>query len=172
MDKFNKNSGFKTPEDYFGSFTDKLMGKLSELDSDRPKKEGFKVPDGYFDSLHHHILQKLDHQGAKVVRLHPYRKYYFIAASVAAIVLFGLALNLNTISYEVTFDDLASTDIESYFDNNDMELTTYEIAEVIPIDELEINDILNEQINEDQIIEYLDETVDEFEELNLKVDDY
>jgi len=170
MNKSKKNNGFKTPEGYFDNLKDKLMDKLSEEDSALPKEEGFAVPEGYFDSLHENIKKKLDGKETKVVQLHAYRKYYFAAASVAAIALVLFGLNWNTAD-NPTFEDLASTDIENYFENNDLSLSSYEIAEVLPVDELEINDILENQLNEDNVIEYLNDNIDDFEELNLDTDE-
>lgn len=167
MKEFNKKNPFKTPEEYFEDFDDRLMDKLSEESSNIPKEEGFAVPEGYFDGLHKNIQKKLDNQEAKVVQLHPYRKYYIAAVSVAAIVLVVFRLNWNSAA-EVTFDDLVNADIEDYFEINELGLTSYEIAEVIPLDELEINDILENQLNEENVLEYLNENITDFEELNLE----
>lgn len=167
MKEFNKNNPFKTPEEYFEGFDDRLMDKLSEESSNIPKEEGFDLPEGYFDGLHKNIQEKLDNQEAKVVQLHPYRKYYIAAASAAAVALLFFGFNWTT-STSPKFDDLANADIEAYFETNELGLTTYEIAEVIPVDELEINDILENQFNEENVIDYLNENIDDFEELNLE----
>jgi len=170
MNDSNKNSGFKTPQGYFESLSDKLMGKLSHEESILPKEDGFAIPKDYFETLNQKILAKLNEKESKVVQLHSYRKYYYAAASVAAIILLVFAINRNTANAP-TFEDLASSDIESYFENNEMGLSSYEIAEVLPIDELEINDILENQLNEDNVIEYLNENIEDFEELNLDNDE-
>ena len=138
---------------------------MEELDV--PKEDGFTVPEGYFDSVHKNVLEKIGVKEPKIVQLHPYKKYYFAAASIAAIVFVFLGFNLNTTT-EATWNDLAHTEIESYFETNEFGLTSYEIAEELPVDELEISDILNSQFNEDNLIEYLDENIDDFEELNLE----
>lgn len=170
MNKSDKNSGFKTPEGYFEGLTDKLMGKLSEEDSVLPKKDGFTVPEDYFETLNEKIRAKVNKKEPKVVQLNPYRKYYFAAASIAAVALVVFGLNWNA-SGEATFEDLANSDIESYFENNELGLSSYEIAEVIPVDELEISDILENQLNEDNVFEYLNDNIDDFEELNLDNDE-
>ncbi len=170
MNKSDKNNDFKTPEGYFESLTDKLLDKLSKEDSILPKEDGFTIPEGYFDSLHNNIKRKLDGEETQVVQLHRYRKYYFAAASIAAVVLVIFGLNWN-LSGETTFEDLASSDIENYFEDNDLGLSSYEIAEVLPMDELDINDILETQLNENNVIEYLSDNIDDFEELNLDNDE-
>jgi hypothetical protein len=171
MDKKYKKQDFKVPEGYFDSFTDKMKQKLSEEDMHLPAKDNFKVPENYFENLNEKIVQKIDGKGTKVIKLRPYRKFYYVAASVAAILLvvFGLQLSQED---EFTFGDLANSDLETYLENNDLGLSSYEIAEVIPVEELEINDILENQINDENIMEYLDDTVDDVDELNIELDEY
>ncbi len=167
MEELNKNNPFKTPEGYFEKFTDDLMGKLNQKRSDLPEEEGFAVPEGYFDALKENIQKKLDSQETKVVQLHPYRKYYVAAASVAAILLLFFGLNWNSAD-EPTWGDLANADIEAYFETNELGLSTFEIAEVLPIDELEVDDILENQFNEENVIDYLNENIEDIKDLNLE----
>jgi len=167
METFNKNNPFKTPEDYFEGFNEKLQSKLSEESTSLPKQEGFTIPHGYFDSLNGKILNKIEITEPKVVQLNPFKKYYYVAASIAAMVLLIFGLNWNT-TEELSFETLAEADIESYFENNTFDLSAYEIAEVIPLDELEINDMLTNRLEDENIVDYLDENTDDFEELNLE----
>ena len=167
MKASNKNNPFKTPEGYFEGFDSRLMDKLSKKKVNLPTKEGFAVPKDYFESLQDTILQKIVSEETKVVQLNPFKKYYYAAASIAAIVLIILGLNWNT-SETLTFDTLAESDIESYFENNEYDLSAYEIAEVIPVDELEINDILTNRFVEENVIDYLDENLEDFHELDLE----
>ena len=167
MKDSNKNNPFKTPEGYFEGFEARLRNTLSEEMSRIPEESGFAVPDDYFDSLHGKVLEKLNAKEIKVIPLHSYKKYYYAAASIAAVILMVFGLNWNT-SVAPTFESLAETDIENYFETNDYDLSAYEIAEVIPLDELEINDILSNGFDAENIIDYLDENTNEFEELNLE----
>lgn len=171
MDKNYKKQDFKTPEGYFDSFTDKMRQKLSQEDIHLPSETGFKVPKDYFKNLNEKIVQKIDEDETKVIKLNPYKKYYYAVASIAAVLLvvFGLRLSQED---EFTFGDLANSDLETYLENNDIELSSYEIAEVISVEELEINDILENQINDENIMEYLDDTVDDVDELNIEFDEY
>ena len=170
MNKSNKNSGFNTPKGYFEDFTDKLMDKLSNEGSVLPSDDGFTAPKGYFENLNQKITVQVSQRAARVVQLHPYRKYYFVAAAAAAVVLFFFGLNWNR-SNEMTFTELAHSDIEIYFDNYDLGLSSYEIAEVLPVDELDISDMMENQLNEDNVIDYLNDNIDDFEELNLDNDE-
>ncbi|WP_422079645.1 hypothetical protein [Ulvibacterium sp.] len=171
MDKKYKKSDFKTPEGYFDGFTERMRQKLSEEDIHLPEKDGFQVPKDYFENLNEKIVQKIQDSETQVIKLNPYRKYYYAAASIAAVLLvvFGLRLSQED---EFTFGDLANSDLETYLENNDLGLSSYEIAEVIPVEELEINDILENQINDENIMEYLDDTVDDVDELNIEFDEY
>ncbi len=170
MEEFDKKDGFRAPEGYFGDFTSKLMDKLSEEGPAFPKKEGFTVPEGYFDGLHNNIRGSLDARETKVVRLNRYRKYYFAAAAVAAVVLLFFGINGQG-TQEPTFEDLANSDIDAYFERYELGLSTYEIAEVIPVDELEINDIVDHGLEEEHIMIYLEDNIEDFEELNLEIDE-
>ncbi len=170
MKELNKKNPFKTPEGYFKDFSDTLRNRLSEEGTGLPKNDGFIVPDIYFEGVHKNILQKLEAKEPKVIPLHPFKKYYYAAASIAAIALVVFALNRNT-SEEITFEDLANSDIENYFEYNDLDFSTYEIAELVPVDELEVGDILLNGLNEDMILNYLDNNTENFEELNMEYDE-
>lgn len=160
-----KLNGFKTPEDYFDSFTDNLMTKLSEELTIEKKVDGFTIPDAYFDSLYQNIQNKTHTPESKVIKLNALKKYYYVAA-VAAVVLIFIGISL-TNKTEITFDDIAISDIENYFDDNELDMSTYELAQMLPIDELEIKDIIDTQLNDENIIDYIDNSIDNFEELNL-----
>ncbi|WP_405414216.1 hypothetical protein [Maribacter sp. Asnod1-A12] len=164
MNKNNKIP-FKTPEGYFNSFEDKLMDKLSKPESTTSKDSAFKVPDNYFESFHDTLKGKLENE-PKVIPLFPIKKIIAVAASIAAIVLIVLNYNWNT-SSELTFSDLANADIEAYFENNDFELSPYEIAEVLPVTNTEYSDFLSSPIESDNLLDYLNENVSDFDELNI-----
>lgn len=170
MKDFNTKNPFKTPEGYFEDFPRDLIKRLPEKDSDIPENEGFIVPNTYFEGIHENILQKLEAEETKVISLHPYKKYYFVAASIAAVGLVVFMLNQN-LSREITFEDIANIDIENYFEDNSLDLSTYEIAEVVPVDELEIEDILSNELNDEMILSYLDNNTENFEELNMEYDE-
>ncbi|MDB4292146.1 hypothetical protein N9954_01975 [Maribacter sp.] len=167
MKESDKKNSFKVPEGYFENLNDRLMDGLSEERPNLPKGDGFAVPDDYFETVHATILDKMNVGETKVIPLHPYKKYYYAAASIAAAVLVIFGLNWNT-SEVPTFEGLAESDIENYFETNEYDLSAYEIAEVIPLDELDIDDMLTNRFEEENVIDYLDENIDDFEELNLE----
>ena len=170
MGEKRKNSGFKTPEGYFEGFTDDLLNKMSKEASSLPNKEGFKIPEGYFDNLNKEVLEKITKKESKVINLKSYRKYFYVAASVAAILLLVLGIQWRDQS-SFTFDDLARTDIEMYLEDNELGLSSYELAEVLLTEEFEVNDILNSEVDDENIIDYLEDNIDDIDELNLEIDE-
>jgi len=167
MKKSAKNNPFKAPQGYFEDFNARLMGKLSEERANLPKEDGFGVPDGYFETLGGKILDKTKDVETKVIPLQPYKKYYYAAASIAAIALVVFGLNWNT-TEKPTFEGLAESEIENYFETNEYDLSAYEMAEVIPLHELDLADILTNRFEEENVIDYLHDNIDDFEELNLE----
>mgnify|MGYP001822783286 CR=1 FL=1 len=165
-----KNSGFKTPKGYFEGFADDLLDKMSKETSSLPKEDGFTVPEDYFDNLNKKILEKVAEKESKVIRLKPYRKYFYVAASVAAILILVLSIQQKGES-NFTFDDLARTDIENYLEENELGLSSYELAEVLLIEELEVNDILGNDLDDENIIDYLEDNIDDIDELNFEIDE-
>ncbi len=171
MKDFKKSKNFKTPEGYLEGFTGKLMDKIAMRESGMSKERPFKVPEGYFKSFNKKIARETISKQTRVIPLHPYRRHLLVAASVAAIfilvsVTIGITRSVNAPA-QMTFDDLAGSDIENYFEINDLDLTTYEIAELIPVDELEVGDLLDNPFQEESVVDYLNENIEEFEDLNL-----
>ncbi|MFH6605114.1 hypothetical protein ACEZ3G_16625 [Maribacter algicola] len=175
MSNFGKNDNFKIPKDYFDEFKYKLMAKLNEEDSgpsfsDAYRDSGFIVPKNYFETLNERVAQKADAEKSKVVRLHPYRQYYIAAASVAAILVVALSVKLTT-TKTPDFETLGSYDIENYLENHDIDFSDNELAELLPMQEVRINDILNQEINQEGIEDYLDQTIEDVQELNNVYDE-
>ena len=170
MNDWKKHKGFKTPEGYFEGLTGKIMDKLSEEERPIPENEGFGVPEHYFDSLNERIKDRLEPKETKVVQLHSYRRYWIAAASIAAIFL--LAVLIPWKGTETTsFDALASAEIEAYLDEGNVEFSSYELAEFIPEENLEESMMLEERVEEENIMDYLDDAIDDIDELNLEYDE-
>lgn len=170
MGKKNKENGFKTPEGYFDGLTDRIMDRIGKESDARPEAEGFKVPDGYFDSLSDKILEKVAQPEPKVVKLYPYRKYLITAASIAAVVVIFIGLQWQG-NQGLSFEDIANMELEEYLDQNASGISTYELAELMPIEEVELDDILESEWDEENIVDYLDDTIDDIDELNLTNDE-
>lgn len=162
-----KHNPFTTPETYFDAFAKNLKTRLKEAAPNASKETGFNVPKNYFDKLPKVINENLHGTDSKVIQLKPKKLYFMAVASVAASLLLFFGLNWNK-SQEASWKNVVNTDIENYFDTNGLGLTSYEIAEVISVDDLEITDFLETQLKEEHIVDYLNEHIDNFEELNLE----
>ena len=176
MKKDKKNS-FNTPEGYFDNFNDRLMDRIKneeavETTSLIPKSDGFVVPDAYFDEVTPAVLSKTVAKETKVIQFKPNRNFYYSVAAVAAIFILIFSLTWNSNPEPITFDDLANAEIESYLENTDFEMTSYEIAEVVSLEEMELADMLGDDFEDDIIMEYLDENIEDIKELNLDDTDY
>ena len=172
--KKNHDNKFKTPEGYFDRFNERLMARLADEDDIKsdiiPTTDGFGIPEGYFDTVYPSLSSRLQRKEAKVIALRSYRSIYYAAAAVAALLVITLAWNWNN-EPQLGFEDLAGTDITTYLENNDLGLSSYEIAEVVDLEEVTLTDIMDTQLEEAVILDYLNENVEEIEELNLDYDE-
>ena len=170
MNKDHKNT-FNTPEGYFESFNEKLFARL-EAEEDEPntdflpKTDDFKVPGTYFEEIYPKVGSRLKKDNPKVISLNRRRIFFYAAAAVAALFVLTLGWNWNQ-SPDFSFEDLADTDIETYFENNELNFSSYEIAETVDLEDLSITDFSDETIQEESILEYLDENVEDLEDLDL-----
>jgi hypothetical protein len=172
--KKDKTNNFNTPEGYFESFHDRLMDRINEEEGIKesiiPKSDGFSVPQRYFDEVTEKVLANTVKGKGKVIPFIPYRKFYY-AAAIAAVFLLIFGLNWNS-ETSISFEDLANTEIDDYFESTEIDISTYELAELVPLESLELNDILENDIEAENILEYLDETVEDIEDLNLDYSNY
>lgn len=168
-EKKNK-SGFEVPDGYFDSFNKRLSEKLAQPGATFPEQEGFVAPDGYFESFNERLQKRMAGTQTKVIPLQAYKKYFLTAAAVAAIITLYIFMPENSPG-QLSFDDLAGNEIALYMEYNDPELTNEEIAQLLSVDELEIGDMMDSQLEEDYIIDYLDSTVDDYNELNMELDE-
>lgn len=174
--KKDKKNGFNTPEGYFESFHDRLMDRIQqeagEEESIIPKTDGFGVPEHYFETVVPNILSRTTEEKGKVVPLRPKRYFYYGAAAVAAVFILVFSGLWNSGAEPISFDDLANTEIDTYFDNNSIDMSSYELAEMVSLEDIQLNDILEEDLSGEVILEYLDENVDDLRDLNIEYIDY
>ncbi|PRX54359.1 hypothetical protein [Flagellimonas meridianipacifica] len=167
---------FKTPEGYFDNFHERLMQKI-DADEDTqkltflPESDGFSLPKGYFEHVADNVLSTLDKKETKVVSLKSYKKYYYAAAAIAAVFLIFFGLNTQTES-PIAFEDLANAEIDAYLENAELDLTSYELAELVSLEDAQLNDVMDTPLETENILEYLDENIEDIEELNLNFEDY
>lgn len=170
MKHMNKKDSFKTPEGYFDTLKDRLLDAVNSEDSEMPKDDGFAVPDGYFDTFNKRLSKKLSERTPKVVRLYPYKKLLYAVSAAAAVVLVVFALQYQP-GETVGFDTLASTDIMDYLSTDAYDLDTFDLVAELEVNDIVINDVLDDNIEEENIIEYLDEEIDDLDDLNFEFDE-
>lgn len=174
MNKDHKNT-FKTPGGYFENFNEKLFARLEAEEGEPntnflPKNDGFTTPEGYFEKVYPSLQSQLKKPEGRVISLRQRNIMYYAAAAIAVLFVLTLGLKWNQ-SPELSFEDLASADIEIYFENNEFGLSSYEIAETVNLDDISIADITEKSLQEESILEYLDENVDDFEDLDLNYEE-
>lgn len=167
MKEIPKKNNFKTPPGYFENLSDRILQRMDEEDTKGlPQKEGFSVPKGYFEGVEKDILEKALKPDTPVISLKRFRPFLYAAAAVAVLFVLVIGLNGNS-GDDLTFDDLAQADITSYIESRDLELSSYEIAEVIPVTQLEIEDFVDTGVDEEEILDYLEDSIDNLDELNF-----
>ena len=151
--KHIKSTGFKTPNDYFESFEEKIFSKLNtESQLDSIKETGFKVPDGYFDSVNDEILNQKE---PKVIQLFSKRNLIYVSSIAAAILLL---FNLSLLDKDPTFDNLETETVENYI--IDENITSYEIAALLTEKQIDEDITIEHNFNEDSIEAYLLDNAD------------
>lgn len=140
-----KQTGFKTPDNYFNTIEDQIMSQISL--EEIGKDSGFKTPDNYFDTIEDNILSKT--KETKIIKLFN-KKTIITVASIAA--MFVLFFNLNPFKTQVTFDNLDTNTVETYI-LNEVELN--DISNLIETDQLSQTDFID--YNGISIDNYLDD---------------
>ncbi|NQY05038.1 MAG: hypothetical protein HRT68_02260 [Flavobacteriaceae bacterium] len=160
----NQNSGFKTPENYFEKFDDRLFARLS-LKDEHPEvtleqETGFTVPEEYFNSFEERLFDKLSEEKmeTKVIPLFSKRTWTYVA-SIAAVVLLAIPLFFtNTGENEIDIEkDLSNIEIQEYLDyfsSEEFDLNTVEFASLSEEDIAELEEETN-TIENELLLEYL-----------------
>ncbi|NND63479.1 MAG: hypothetical protein HKN48_09835 [Flavobacteriaceae bacterium] len=148
--------GFKTPEDYFENLEERLFTNLNS--EQLPEKSGFGVPQGYFDTLEEKVMEKVKLEAQpKVVSIFR-RKTFIYAASIAACA--ALVFTLYTPS-TITGDDIQLSEIEEYIESDQLDLDTYDIAQLLTDDDIEGLTLDEELFSEETLETYLLENIDD-----------
>lgn len=120
-----KTTGYKTPDNYFESFEDKLFERLSEEKKLQGlKSPGYSVPKDYFNNIEDKVLRRLENEEKPIVRLQS-RKIFYYVAGIAASIIMLFAIFVNTESTQ----DFSVEMVETYFENSDLD--SYEIAQLL-----------------------------------------
>jgi hypothetical protein len=158
-DKSHKNNGgFKVPEGYFESFESKLFEKItSDTDSQLSSKmdAGFKIPEDYFATLEGAILQKIndDKPKGKLISLRTRRNVLYLSG-IAAMIAIIISISIPKES-ELNFNTIEVADIHAYFNEEDVELSTTEIAALLDGDITYSETLEKDFIDDETLLEYL-----------------
>ena len=146
-DSFSNTSGYTIPENYLEQIENTVLSKL-----EKERTPSQKVPEGYFDSIEDQVFDRLALEDkSKVISL----KKYWIPVAVAA----SLALLVSIYNPFSTNQNIEVSEIEQWIDEGNLELNSYEIAELYS-DELDNINIEN-TLNTDDLEDYLDNQISE-----------
>ncbi len=156
---------FKTPDGYFDSLEDQIMQTAKSPLSSISKEEVFKTPDNYFENFEVRLPEKIDvKKETKVIGLGAYKKHIYTISAIAAVIAVIILLQIPKAT-TLSFDDIASNDIEEYYINNkNFNFSALEMANEL---ELASNDIDDINYNETDLEEYLEYHMENSDELNL-----
>ena len=142
-------TGFEVPNGYFESLEDKVLSKIkSEANND--------IPEGYFDTIENRVFEKIKNEEPKVISLK--NRFVKLAAplAIAASILLLITLQLFNTNQEDVFANLETSEIETWINNDDLDLETFEITSVYSDANFE-NIELDDSYSDNDLIEYLDD---------------
>ncbi len=161
MKNKNHSNGFNTPKDYFEDIEDRLISKLNE--GNLPKGTGFTTPKGYFDQMDSIILKSVEAASVnptKVIHLFSKRTIaYAIAIAACTVLIFSLRNTNQTLD---TIETLDISSIESYIDEGNLEIDSYDIASLLKEEDLinhdDESEFISENVLEDYLLEFIDDS--------------
>jgi len=161
LDDWNKRAKPSVPNDFFNSFSDKLMSKI-EADSfleSLPKNEKPTIPDGFFENFGDNLIKDIKPvKKSKVITLK--RIMAFTAAAAAILLIFTINFNKEAEQIaEVVIENTEDTTSEEHFDEYLAYLDESSIVDFIVENDVSISDDLE-----------LDESI--YDEIESELDSY
>ena len=149
LPKETKKSPFEIPKNYFEKFDTEFEHIVSTEQIEIPNHN--KVPIGYFDQLEDSVLRKIEKQK----RSSRIRKLTMrIATPLAIAASLALIFILNTKQSPITFESLASTEIEDFIDAGAIDIDINTLALAFPNLDLDTNSMF-EDFSDDEVLDYL-----------------
>ena len=153
-----KQTGFKTPKDYFSTLEDAVLDQIKTDDLLKGMEStGYSLPEGYLSSVEDNVFNKLDsNKDVKVVSLLSRRNLLYMSGVAAAIVILFSVFIKNEVN---TNEELDYDMVENYIMQQD--ISSYELAALLTEEELEsINsEVMDEAFTDDEMETYLLENV-------------
>ena len=157
-----KNHGFKVPDNYFNTLEHRLMEQNSKKqEALLPKHTEFKVPDGYFNKFDNNLLDRIKEGESKVISLFPKPVLYYVAGIAAILLLVFTIFNRIDENKTLNFDNIDMALIETYFLENSVSLSDTEMTYLLGDDDIENSNFDDIDIDEQFLIDYLIEELDE-----------
>ncbi len=157
--EIDKNT-FKTPDAYFDTIEDIVIAKLKA--ESFQNKENIEVPNNYFDTLEDTVISKLK-PPKKIISLKTVSKYLAPIAIAASLLLI---FTLNTNKDKVTFDSLATAEIEQFIDYGIIDIDTQTLASTFSDIEIKTEEF-DLSLTDSEVLNYLtDEDLETFIYLN------
>jgi len=147
----NNRETFITPQDYFDTLEAIVLAKLKASAIQNTNKT--IIPKNYFDTIEDSVLNKIKTK-PKVISLKNKFIKFTVPIGIAASLL--LVFVLNNKATTVTFESLASSEIETWIDNGNIDIDALSIASIYPEIEL-TNEIYSDSLSDDEVLEYLDD---------------
>ncbi|WP_460219601.1 hypothetical protein [Psychroserpens sp. MEBiC05023] len=155
LDSINKNSGFKTPKNYFSQLEEQIFNEVHLID--KTETSGFETPDGYFDTVEQNILANITKENdTKVISLMQWKKVMYVGAVAACLVLMFNIIFQG--SEPLTFETIETAAIEDYLEDEDY--SGDELASLLTEDELNKDNFIDNKLSEENIEDYLLDNVD------------
>ena len=131
---------FSIPKNYFNNIAKKVL-EIKKLNHDV-----FEVPEGYFESINANEILKKNHGNNKnILQLNFYK-----IASLAAVFIFLIFLNYNN---NIAEQDINSTDIINYIDEDSFTLTISEYSELFDTSDIDFSNLILQQDIENYLID-------------------
>lgn len=176
----HKDRGFNVPSTYFNTVEDGVFAEIntSKLNTDKPiyktpdtyfetvknsvvtkpKAQTFyneithSIPEGYFETLEDQVFNKIE-KTSKVRTLTKLSKYVAPIAIAASLLIIFI---LNSTSNNITFETLATSEIEEFIENGNIYYDAESLASIFPEVTIEDTNYIS-TLSDSAVLNYLNE---------------
>lgn len=142
------DSAFAIPENYFEEVENVVLTKLKLKTA--KVKDPYQLPEDYFDTIEDRVLNKIK-DGKNIFSIKRIAKIVTPIAIAASLLLIFI---LNNNQKTITFDSLATSEIEQFIDNGFVDIDTESLAIAFSTVEIPVNN-LDTSLSEDEVLDYL-----------------
>lgn len=159
---YRQHPGFKTPENYFERFDDRLFSKMNTAPISEEKiVSGFSVPADYFQKFE---VEPPKQKEIKVISIFNKRNIKYVA-SIAAMFLFIFSIYNEYEHKNITFSTIEYGSVETYIENDHIDFSKPEMERILSQD-LNISQLEFAEISDDAIFDYLIDNSNELSSIN------